>query len=340
MMKSFQRHLLTPLSWLCTAALMLPLGVQAQPDLGKIAEKTGVSTQALQYALSQAHYQQKIIDAITRPSEGKPWWQYRKIFITHERVNSGVKFYLENEELLQQAKKLYGVPAEIICAIIGVETFYGRNMGSWAVLDALYTLGFHYPKREAFFSEEFGNFVKLCLRENWDLTEVKGSYAGAMGMGQFMPSSYLNYAVDFDGDNHQNIFTSKADAIGSVANYFKGHGWLEGRGICYGVHLHNADAKALMDKGWDLTAADLYKAGATTKITLPADEKLRLYAYALEDGSTSYLAALNNFRCITRYNTSPLYARAVFELAEFIRMGYVQTKAKQGVIIYPEGRRP
>lgn len=312
----------------------------AAPDLEKIAQKTEVSVEALRYAISQATFQQKIIDAITRPSEAKPWWQYRRIFITNERVNAGVKFYLENEGTLTEARKLFGIPPEIVCAIIGVETFFGRNMGSWAVLDALYTLGFNYPKREAFFSEEFGNYIRLCLRENWDLKAVKGSYAGAMGMGQFMPSSYLNYAVDFNGDGRTDLFGSKEDAIGSVANYFKGHGWLEGRGICYGVHLRGADPKQLLDRGWDLTASELYAAGATTKVTLEPDEKVRLYAYALEDGTVSYLVALNNFRSITRYNTSPLYARAVFELSEFIRMGYVKAKAQAGVIINPEGRRP
>ena len=133
------------------------------PSLEAVSKKTGVSVDALQYAVSQAQYQQKIIDAITRPSEAKPWWQYRKIFITNERIKKGIEFYLANEQDLQRAERIYGVPPEIVCAIIGVETFYGRNMGNWKVLDALYTLGFGYEKRAPYFSSEFGNFVKLCL---------------------------------------------------------------------------------------------------------------------------------------------------------------------------------
>ncbi len=330
---------------LLKSLLVLSLGVlegfaQAAPDLKNVAAKTGVSVEALQYAVSSAQYQQKIIDAITRPSEAKPWWQYRRIFITDDRIKQGVKFYLDNEKTLQRALAQYGVPPEIVCAIIGVETFYGRNMGNWAVLDALYTLGFFYPKRESYFSVEFGNFVKLCLREGWDLRAVKGSYAGAMGMGQFMPSSYLSYAVDFDGRDGEDLFYSKEDAIGSVANYFMGHGWQKGRGICYGVHLHGSDAAKLAAKGWELTAGALYDAGATTKVAIPRNEKIRLYTYELEGGGLSALVALENFRSITRYNTSPLYARAVFELSEYIRMGYVKAKAGMGITVNPEGRKP
>lgn len=309
-------------------------------DLNALASKAGVSVQALQYAISQARYQQKIIDAITRPSEGKPWYQYRRIFINRERIDAGVSFYLSHRESLQKAFKLYGVPPEIVCAIIGVETFYGRSMGTWAVLDALYTLGFHYPKRAAFFSQEFASFVKLCLKEGWDIGAVKGSYAGAMGMGQFMPSSYLNFAVDADGDGREDLFKSADDAIFSVANYFKMHGWQAGRGICYAVHLDGADGEALKAKGWDLTAGEFYAAGASTKVAIPSSEKMRVYTYDLEDGTQSVLAALANFKAITRYNTSPLYARAVFELSEYIRMGYVKAMARQGVYVKPEGRRP
>ncbi len=322
------------------ASLAAPAVQSANIDLNALASKAGISVQALQYALSQARYQQKIIDAITRPSEGKPWHQYRKIFITRDRIDSGVSFYISHRDSLMEAWRRYGVPPEIVCAIIGVETFYGRSMGTWAVLDALYTLGFHYPKRTAFFSQEFANFVKLSMREGWDIGAIKGSYAGAMGMGQFMPSSYLSSAVDADGDGREDLFTNADDAIFSVANYFQKHGWQAGRGICYAVHLDGADAEALKARGWDLTAGELYSSGASTKVIIPQDEKLRVYTYDLGDGSQSVLAALSNFKAITRYNTSPLYARAVFELSEYIRIGYVKAMAQQGVYVKPEGRRP
>ena len=316
-----------------------PFGTD-KTSLSALSSKTGVSVQALEYAISQSAYQQKIIDAITRPSEAKPWYQYRKIFITQERIDAGVNFYISHRESLLKAFERYGVPPEIVCAIIGVETFYGRNMGTWSVLDALYTLGFFYKKRAAFFSSEYANFIKICVREGWDIKSVKGSYAGAMGMGQFMPSSYLNFAVDASGDGTEDLFTNPDDAIASVANYFMKHGYQRGRGICYAVHLDGADADTLKARAWNLTAGELYQSGASTKVTIPYEENVRLYTYDLEDGSQSVLVGLGNFRAITRYNTSPLYARAVFELSEYIRMGYVKAMALKGVYVKPEGRVP
>lgn len=336
-MKDFLKRTIKPL--LATLALSCAANTNAA-DLNELATFAKVPVESLQDALNQAVYQQKIIDAITRPGEAKPWWQYRKIFITVSRIQAGVNFYFENEKILLRAQNTYGIPAEIICAIIGVETLFGKNMGSWKVLDALYTLGFNYPKREAFFSKEFARFVYLANRENWSYDSVKGSYAGAMGMGQFMPSAYIDYAVDFDGDGHINLFTDKEDAIGSVANYFKGHGWQTGRGICYGVHPHNANVDALMKKQWDLTVEELYTSGATTKVNLSPNQKVRLFSYDLENGSKSYVVGLNNFNTIMRYNTSPLYARAVFELSEFIAMNVDKIKRQRGIEVPHRSRIP
>lgn len=159
-------------------------------------------------------------------------------------------------------------------------------------------------------------------------------------MGQFMPSAYIDYAVDFDGDGHINLFTDKEDAIGSVANYFKGHGWQTGRGICYGVHPHNANVDALMKKQWDLTVEELYASGATTKVNLSPNQKVRLFSYDLENGSKSYVVGLNNFNTIMRYNTSPLYARAVFELSEFIAMNVDKIKRQRGIEVPHRSRIP
>ena len=306
-------------------------------DLRELARYAGVSESSLSAAVSQARVQPKIIAAMTRPSEAKPWWEYRKIFITTSRIRAGVEFYLSHEEDLNRAYRTYGVPPEIVCAILGVETLFGRNMGSWRVLDALYTLGFNYPPREAYFSREFANFVKLCLRENWAVASVSGSYAGAMGMGQFMPSSYLDYAVDFNGDGRVNLFTDAADAIGSVANYFRGHGWLKDHGIYYPAHAPAAAAEELIARKWDLSVEELTAAGVTTKVTLSPGQKVRLFKFELEDGSWGYAVGLNNFNAIMRYNTSPLYARAVYELAEFIRMEYAKTRDDPSP---PQGRLP
>ncbi|MGN0915656.1 MAG: lytic murein transglycosylase B [Succinivibrio sp.] len=317
---------------------MASLNAQAA-DLNELSEYAKVDVKTLENAISQAVYQQKIIDAITKPGEAKPWWQYRKIFITVKRIKAGLKFYFENENALKRAEKEYGVPAEIICAIIGVETFYGKNKGSFRVLDALYTLGFNYPKREAYFSKEFARFVNLAQREQWNYDDIKGSYAGAMGYGQFMPSAYLDYAVDYDGDGRVDLFNNTTDAIGSVANYFKGHGWREGYGVYYPVHIHNANVKELMDRGWDLTPEELYAAGATTKVNLSANQKIRLFDYDLEDGSKGYAVGLENFGAIMRYNTSKLYARAVYELSEFIAMNVDKIKREHGIKVPHRSRR-
>ena len=323
------------------AGLMLFSGICLSADLKTLASDAGISVKSLESALKQATYQQKIIDAITRPGESKPWYEYRKIFITKSRIEAGLNFYLSNEKALAEAERIYGVPAEIICSIIGVETFYGRNMGTWKVLDALYTLGFHYPKREKYFSKEFANFVRLCQDESWQLTSVKGSYAGAMGLGQFMPSSYLSYAVDFDGNGRKDLFLSSDDAIGSVANYFKKHGWQKGRGICYPAHLNIADAEKLLDRKWDLSVDELYRSGASTKVTLSPNQKIRFFRWQLEDGSYGYSVGLNNFNVIMKYNTSPLYARAVYELSEFIRMEHDKVLSqRQGSVVQNKGRLP
>ncbi len=324
---------------LSLAAAMAVFQAGAAPALSELSKYSGVSVNELQQAMAQAQKQQAIIDTMTRPYESKPWYQYRKLFITTSRIQSGVAFYLAHEQTLKRAEQELGIPPEIICAIIGVETFYGKNMGSWKVLDALYTLGFHYPPRETYFSKEFANYVKLAKREGWVLTSTKGSYAGAMGMGQFMPGSYLDYAIDFDGDGRVNLFTSYEDVIGSVANYFKRHGWKSGRGILYEAHV-SSNPKAMIDKQWDNTAANLYQHGVSTKVYLNPNQKARLFSFPLEDGSQSYAVGLNNFYVIMTYNKSQLYARAVFELSEFIRMGYVKAKLGQGEVIQPQGNLP
>ena len=179
--------------------------------------------------LENARFKQSIVDAISRPAEAKPWYKYRPIFITEKRIKGGVEFWRENEELIALASKKYAVDPQVIVAIIGVETFYGSITGSYRVLDALATLSFYYPDtgndRSDFFSKELMNFFVLGGREGLPLEDVTGSYAGAMGLGQFMPSSYLEYAVDMDGDGRRDLWSSLPDVIGSVANYLHRHGW-------------------------------------------------------------------------------------------------------------------
>ncbi|SPT71699.1 Membrane-bound lytic murein transglycosylase B precursor [Anaerobiospirillum thomasii] len=311
----------------------------ASISLEELSAYSGLSVKTIEQAMAQATYQDTIIKTMTKPYESKPWHAYRKLFITKDRVQKGVAFYLEHEKILNRAQSIYGVPPEIVCAIIGVETFYGRNMGTWSVLDALYTLGFHYPPREAYFSKEFTNYIKLAASQGWPLTEIKGSYAGAMGMGQFMPSSYLNFAVDFNADGHINLFNDVEDAIGSVANYFKEHGWMKDRGILYPAHV-KGDVSALMQKEWNLTADELYRAGVSTKVNIEGGEKVRLYSFDLENNKKAYTVAMHNFYVITRYNKSPLYAAAIYELSEYIAKEYRDYKNANGQTLHKTGRRP
>jgi len=194
--------------------------------------------------------QTSVLEAIARPAEKKKNWQeYRKIFITDKRVKQGLEFWTENAAILAAAEREYGVPPEIVVAIIGVETFYGRYKGKHPVLDSLVTLGFDYPPRQKFFRSELAEFLLLAKEENLDPIAIKGSYAGAMGKSQFISSSYRNYAVDFDDDGTRDLWGSNEDVIGSVANYFKRHGWKAGEIITVPATVQGNRYKALLEKG-------------------------------------------------------------------------------------------
>ena len=323
---------------LILGCLALPFAAQSA-DLNSLAKNAKISVERLEQAIALAEFQPKIVETMTRPYESKEWWEYRNLFITKSRINAGVDFYFQNEATLKRAEEKTGVPPEIVCSIIGVETFYGKNMGSWSVLDALYTLGFKYPPREKYFSKEFANFVYLADRENWDLKEIKGSYAGAMGLGQFMPSSYISYAIDFDGDGKVNLFNDVEDAIGSVANYFKAHGWQKGKGVFYPA-LAKQDPQKLLKKEWKLTAKEMYDNGISTKVNIPFEEKVRLFKFGLKDNKQGFGVGLNNFNVIMRYNKSPLYARAVFELSQFIRIEHDKRLRESGVNVKPHSNIP
>ncbi|MDH5423399.1 MAG: lytic murein transglycosylase B [Gammaproteobacteria bacterium] len=268
---------------------------------------------------SGASKRQSIIDAMTRPAEAKPWKQYRPIFLTDKRITQGVNFWQRNKKLLQEAEEKYGVPAQIIVAIIGVETYYGRQIGRYPVLDALATLGFDYPPRAKFFKKELEEFLLLVRDEKLNLKETKGSYAGAMGMGQFISSSYRQYAVDFDGDGQRNLWQT-TDAIGSVANYFKRHGWAKGepvivraenRGISHEkegrMMRPHRSVKSFRQQGL------IFEPNLTSK----GDEAV-LVKLDGKDG-IEYWIGLHNFYVISRYNHSPKYSMAVFQLSEEIK---------------------
>jgi len=268
----------------------------------------------------QTKKHQSILDAISRPAEGKPWYDYRPIFVTNKRIKGGVNFYEDNTSILTTAFKKYGVPPEIIVSIIGVETRYGGNTGSYPVIDSLSTLAFAYPPRSKFFKSELEHFLIMTRDEKINPLEQTGSYAGAMGMPQFMPSSYREYAVDFDGDGIRNLWTNNHDVIGSVSNYFVRHGWKKNQPIATKVKVYGNRYTELLTKSlkpkW--TQKDLLLHGVALPEGLPKDIKGTFMSFETKDGP-EYWVGWNNFYVITRYNHSMLYAMSVYQLSEYIR---------------------
>lgn len=292
------------------------------------AAEYGLDPEQVVLLLQDARYKQSIVDAMTRPAEGKPWYQYRPIFITDERIEGGVEFWRENEALIAEAAERFGVDPQVIVAIIGVETYYGRITGGYRVLDALTTLSFYYPEslrdRSDFFSKELMEFVLLGSEEDLPLRDVEGSYAGAMGLGQFMPSSYREYAVDLDGDGRRDLWSSLADVIGSVANYLHRHGWEPGQPVTLPVEVaEGADLELVSRSNLkpEKTVAELAEAGFLPLGEVAPDTPAAVTRLEQEDGD-SYWMTFRNFYVITRYNRSPLYAMAVYDLSEAVRAGY------------------
>ncbi len=277
------------------------------------------STELLQL-FKKVEMREDIIELMTRPAEGKPWHEYRPIFVTKKRTQGGVKFWNENSEILLRAEKEYGVPPEIITAIIGVETRYGGYIGKHRVIDALATLGFDYPKRAKFFSSELEHFLLLMRDEAQDPLVPVGSYAGAMGIPQFIPSSYRHYAVDFDGDGKRDLWNNRADVIGSVASYFQRHGWQSGQPVVSQVKVKGDGYLALLKEG--IKPKHNLKHFRDKGVIISDQFSDELPAALLEFETKSepeYWIGLQNFYTITRYNHSKLYAMAVYQLAMAIR---------------------
>lgn len=271
---------------------------------------------------ADAERSESILNAISRPAERvRPWHEYRRIFVTEKRISRGVDFWRENRKAIDAAHAEYGVAGEIVVAIIGVETDYGRVLGSYRVIDALTTLGFDFPRRAEFFRGQLTEFLLLVREEGKDPLALKGSYAGAMGYGQFIPSSYRTFAVDFDGDGVRDIWSNRTDAIGSVANYFAEHGWRGGGPVAVQVQLgDNAKHDALANQGLDLNleVGDLAAEGMTGVGDIGAEEKAALFRMETEVGD-EYWLGLHDFHVITRYNRSSMYALAVLQLSQELR---------------------
>ena len=293
---------------------------QAKAFVDRMVEEHNFNREELMALMNEAKVKESILKSIKRPAEkAKPWHEYRKIFVTSTRISGGVEFWDKNAEALKAAEEKYGVPPELIVAIIGVETRYGGNMGKYRVIDALSTLAFNYPRRSQFFTKELENYLLLTRDQNMDPTSLKGSYAGAMGFGQFMPSSYRHYAVDFNGDGRVDIWTDTEDAIGSVANYFVEHGWQPGKPIAVITNpLPNADMTVVNDDlkpRW--TVGQLADKGFPTTAQVTRDMPANVFSLDTDTGM-QYWIGLENFYVITRYNHSRLYAMAVYELGQEI----------------------
>lgn len=297
---------------------------QVESFVAEMTQRYGFSEPQLRRVLADADRQQPILDAISRPAEKvRQWKDYRPIFLTPERINQGVEFWRRNADALARAEREYGVPAQMIVAIIGIETFFGRNTGNWRVIDALTTLGFDYPPRATFFRNELREFLLLSREQQIDPLSVRGSYAGAMGLPQFMPSSYRAYAVDFDRDGHINIWNNPVDAIGSVASYFQRHGWVMGDPVVVQAQVNGARAADGLTVGLEPKAsvADLRALGWVP--FNPVQNNYAVTAFRLDgELGDEYWMGLPNFYVITRYNRSVMYALAAYQLSEAMRASY------------------
>ena len=321
------------ISGLLAAILQLPLQASAnygghaltEAFIDEMVAEENFDRAELETLFKKVEKKQSVIDAISRPAERTlTWSQYRNIFLQRSRIDGGVRFWLKNQETLRAAESRYGVPAEIIVSIMGVETRYGENTGNYRVMDALSTLAFDYPKRASFFRSELKHFLILAREQGREPLGLKGSYAGAMGLGQFMPSSYRAYAADHDQDGFIDIWANQSDAIWSVANYLARHGWTDGQPITSRARVSAEYSSDVMNQNLrpSLTLAQLAESGVTPELRGLSGDGLAT-AMMLEGAQgKEFWLGLHNFYVITRYNHSKLYAMAVFQLAEEIRNGY------------------
>jgi membrane-bound lytic murein transglycosylase B len=293
----------------------------------EMVERHGFVERELQFLFSRARREPAILAAIAPPTDAKArsWLDYRARFVTDARIAEGAEFWRRNAAALARAAQQHGVPEEIIVAIIGVETVYGRQMGTWRVIDALSTLAFDYPPRAEFFRGELEQYLLFARDAGIDVFSVRGSYAGAIGIPQFMPGSYRRFAVDFDGDGAVDLRASPSDAIGSVANFLVQHGWRRGERVELPARVVEGNAgdalRGLADAGMEpkTPLAELRRFGVETRTDLALDTPVALIELESPGAATEYRLGLRNFFVLTRYNRSALYASAVFDLAQEIK---------------------
>ena len=335
------------LSKLCVVASLLavplitfaeePIRFSSRTDVDQfitsMVKKDRIKRQEITDILDQVELQPSILEKIQRPYETKPWYQYRDFFMTEDRINGGVAFWRSHEKQLRQAEEQFGVPAEVIVAILGVETLYGTRAGDYRVLDALATLAFNFPPRAPFFQSELRHFLLLTREQHISPTSIKGSYAGAIGYPQFMPSSYRNFGVDFRGNNRVDLLKNSSDAISSIGNYFRAHGWEPNSPIAMRAKLTDAvdnlpvylqkpqEKNIRFRPQWRLQT--LSEHGFDIPTELNPDTKVCLIDLDERDAK-QYWLGFNNLYVITRYNSSINYAMVVFDLSQQLKAAHDQ----------------
>ncbi len=305
------------LLWLPAFAADLP-GIPQFID--EMVAKHQFKRDELVLTFQRATYRPDVIAAISAPATIKPWVEYRAAFINPVRIDGGVEFWKQYAATLKRAEQQYGVPQEIIIAVIGVETLYGRRAGKFRTLDALTTLAFDYPRRAEFFRNELAEYLLLAREQDFNLLAIQASYAGALGIPQFMPSSYRKYAVDFNGNGKIDLLREPEDAIGSVANYLKQYGWKAGEPVAYRAKVGNESFPSAVADARTLAAWAEAGVVPVTKLQ-GAMPPAWLLDFTVETGKEYWLTC-NNFRVITLYNNSNFYAMSVFQLATALRAAY------------------
>jgi membrane-bound lytic murein transglycosylase B len=299
---------------------------EVQAFVAEMRREHGFHAQDLVWILRDAVPQPRIVEIMQRPAESStPWWRYRQQFLTSERIEGGVRIWNEHRAALEAIAAQSGVAPQYLVAITGVESFYGRITGGYRVLDALATLGFDYPPRADYFRRELTQLLLLAREEGVDPRSLRGSYAGAMGIAQFMPSSYRRYAADGNGDGQRDLWTWNPDVFASVANYFREHGWRPGEPVLSdATHDASPDDPAKAEAALKYTVADLKQSGYRFDTELPDDARAMLVPAQLEEG-TAWRVGYQNFYTITRYNRSFMYAMAVSDLADAIAARFKAT---------------
>ena len=294
---------------------------EVQSYLEEIVKSYGFDKKELHKLIGGVKKQKSAIKALDRPAEAKPWHEYRNIFLTKARIEKGVLYWRKNKHFVKKASEHYKVAPEIIVSLLGIETFYGRITGRFLTLDTLVTLGFDYPRRSKFFRKELTQFLLLCREENLDCSNVTGSHGSAMGLGQFIPSSYRAYAVDFDGDGKRDLWKSDADVLGSVANYISKHGWILNAPVAEITDLQAEPLSPLLNKKLKpfLGLKDLQPFNITGEHFSPQEEPFILLGLQESAKNTAVWVGYYNFYVITRYNHSRRYAMAVYQLSRELK---------------------